>query len=253
MTGRGNVTYALAGRDGATLIDAGIGTPEHLDDLLRFLTQEGVPLRSVHVTHGHVDHVSGATTIGRAHPSAAFSKYPWEGEDARHAVVWRPLADGDRLPVGDEELVVIHTPGHSPDHVTFWHEDSKTLFSGDLVILEGSVVIPVSRGGDLAAYLRSLERVRALEPCVLLPGHGRAITSPALVLTNQIEHRLRREQQVIEALASGLGTVESITESIYDGLRQELTWAARENVRAHLQKLATDGRATEDSGRWHLA
>ena len=39
-----------------------------------------------------------------------------------HGIQWRPLTDGEEIRVGDELLTVVHTPGHSPDHVAFWHE-----------------------------------------------------------------------------------------------------------------------------------
>ena len=59
-----------------------------------------------------------------------------------------------------------------------------------------------------------------------------------------------RERQVIEALAAGRRTVQAIADSIYDGLNPALVPAARENVRAHLEKLKDDGRAVEDNGTW---
>ena len=63
----------------------------------------------------------------------------------------------------------------------------------------------------------------------------------------------RRERQVVDALRSGYATVEAIAESIYHGLDPALMAAARENVRAHLAKLETEGLARQsDVGRWQL-
>jgi hypothetical protein len=67
-----------------------------------------------------------------------------------------------------------------------------------------------------------------------------------------IEHRRKRERQVIAAIAAGNGTVEAIAESIYDGLEPRLMAAARENVRAHLEKLAADRIAADRDGWWIL-
>jgi glyoxylase-like metal-dependent hydrolase (beta-lactamase superfamily II) len=152
--------------------------------------------------------------------------------------------------VGAEALVVLRTPGHAPDHIVLWHEPTRTAFTGDLVILGGSVMIHTSRGGDLREYLASLERVRALGARRLMPAHGPAIEDPEGVLTAYLDHRALRERQVVAALGSGLATVQAIAESIYDGLDPALMPAARENVRAHLDKLKAEGRAAEEGGCW---
>jgi hypothetical protein len=59
-----------------------------------------------------------------------------------------------------------------------------------------------------------------------------------------------REAQVLDALEAGRNTVHSIAESIYDGVDPALMPAARENVRAHLEKLRAEGRARETDGSW---
>src|SRR5207244_11556507 len=92
------------------------------------------------VTHGHRDHAGGAPARARAHPAARFARYPWPGEDADE-VPWETLADGQGPSAGGDSIAVLHTPGHSPDHVAFFHADSGTLFTGDLVVLGGSVMI----------------------------------------------------------------------------------------------------------------
>jgi glyoxylase-like metal-dependent hydrolase (beta-lactamase superfamily II) len=253
MTGRGNNTYLVAGASGeGALVDAGIGEPRHLADIDAQLAGRRARLDRVLVTHGHADHASGAPALASAHPHASFAKYPWPEEDARYQVAWQPLADLDVVAAGDEPLRVLHMPGHSPDHVVFWHEASRTAFTGDLVVAGSSVMIHASRGGDLAGYLTSLERLLALAPRTLLPAHGPRVDDPAALITLYLEHRRLRERQVIAALQGGHATVQAIAESIYDGLDPALMAAARENVRAHLEKLRAEGRATDEAGRWTM-
>jgi glyoxylase-like metal-dependent hydrolase (beta-lactamase superfamily II) len=251
MTGGGNNTYLLANpHAGAVLIDAGVGDPRHLSALDRQLSDSTAVLEQVLVTHAHPDHASGAAAIRAAHPTARFRKSPWPAEDAKYAVAWQYLSDGERVTGDVDALTVVHTPGHSPDHVAFWHEASGDLFTGDLVVLGSSVMIHSSGGGDLGRYLDSLERVRGLKPRRLLPAHGAEITDPESVLTSYLDHRRLRERQVLDALLAGRDTVESIAESIYDGLQPALMPAACETVRAHLDKLKKEQRAFEENARW---
>jgi glyoxylase-like metal-dependent hydrolase (beta-lactamase superfamily II) len=250
MTGGGNNTYLLIDSGRSALIDAGVGEPRHLAALDRQLTEHRAQLDDVLVTHAHADHASGAPAIDAAHRGVRFRKFPWPDEDSRYAVEWRPIRDGDRLRFGRENLIALHTPGHSPDHVSFWHEASRTVFTGDLVVQGSSVMIEASKGGDLLQYLGSLERILALDTRRLLPAHGPEVTEPAALLNQYLEHRRAREAQVLEALADGRETVQAIADYIYDGLAPPLRPAAEENVRAHLRKLKAEGRASETAGRW---
>src|SRR6516165_7018557 len=155
MTGTGNNTYLLAATGGtAMLIDAGVGAPGHLADLAAAVGARHARLTHVLVTHAHADHAGGAPALAAAHPNAEFLKHPWPEEDNRYPVAWRALRDGDELQAAGETLTVVATPGHSPDHLAFWHEANRTMFTGDLVALGTSVMIHASRGGNLADYLR---------------------------------------------------------------------------------------------------
>ena len=252
LTGSGNHTYLLVGARGeATLVDAGIGHERHLAELRGALDNREATLTRVVVTHAHSDHSSGAPALSRQYPVVRFEKFPWPGEDSR-AVDWRELTDGQAIQVGDQSLAVVHTPGHAPDHIALWHAPSRAAFVGDLVIAGGSVVIPWSSGGDLGDYLRSLDRLIALEPDVLYPAHGPEIRNPLAMLNAHLVHRRLREKQVIDALRRGDSTVPAIAESIYHGLQPGLVAYASENVRAHLAKLEAEGRVAQSEDRWTL-
>lgn len=238
----GNNTYLLPGREPA-LIDAGVGDPAHIISLEVALA--GAPLSRVIVTHAHSDHAAGVEKIAARWPAAGFLKMPWAEGDGRYPAPWEPLADGDRVPAGDDELIVVHTPGHAPDHVCLWHEESRMLFSGDLVVQGTTVVIPGGRGGSVVDYLRSLERVLSLQPAALLPSHGRAIYEVEKILREYIGHRHEREGQILDALGNGPATPEEIVALLYPSVHPELRGAARDTVLAHLLKLESEGRASE--------
>ena len=249
MTGGGNWTWLIQGR-APTLIDAGTGDPRHLDSVAAALGD--ATLFQVLVTHGHSDHASGVTAIAARMPRARFLKMPWPGRDDMYPVSWRPLADNDVVQAGDTSLLALHTPGHAPDHVCFFHEETRSLFCGDLVQRGGTIWIPGNEQGDVAAYITSLERALALDPARVFPAHGPVIDEPVRLLRSYIDHRREREEQVLDALRHGDSTPEAMTTRIYRGLKEALLPLARESVTAHLRKLEREGRARHEGDAWHI-
>jgi glyoxylase-like metal-dependent hydrolase (beta-lactamase superfamily II) len=134
--------------------------------------------------------------------------------------------------------------------VAFWHERSRTLFAGDLITRQGTVVIPASRGGNLADYLSSLRRVMALSPLQVLPSHGDSIDDSSFVLERYFRHRATRDKQILAAIRSGRSSLESIVDNVYYGMEEPLKSAARETVLAHLIKLEADGMILRDGNDW---
>lgn len=249
MTGDGNWTWFIAGAV-PTLIDAGTGEAAHLDALAEALG--GARVAQVIVTHAHGDHASGAIHLAARFPGVRFLKMPWPERDSRWPVTWEPIDDGHMLPVGDSALRVVHTPGHAPDHLCLWHEASRTLFSSDLAIKGTTVYIPGTMGGDLAAYLASIERVLALQPARMLPAHGPVIEDPDRLLLAYLEHRREREAQILAALAAGPRAAEALVPLVYRGLNEKIANVARETVLAHLIKLERDGRVGRRAEAWHI-
>ena len=249
ITGDGNWTWLLPGKV-PTLVDAGTGESAHLTEVNKALDRR--QLDQVLVTHGHTDHASGAVALRDQFGVSRFCKRPWPERDTKWPVEWTPLTDGDVVAAGDTELVAVHTPGHSPDHLCFWHEESRTVFCGDLAIQGSSVWIPARLGGDLSAYLASLKRILALNPARMLPAHGAVIDDPARLLRDYISHRLEREEQVIAALRAGDQTPQAVVSRVYGGLKESLVPLAQESVIAHLLKLEREGRARVHQDAWTM-
>jgi glyoxylase-like metal-dependent hydrolase (beta-lactamase superfamily II) len=246
FTGEGNWTYLIDGEQ-PVLIDAGVGHPAHLDAI-----DAAVGDRRLHlvVTHAHSDHISGAPAIRDRRPSTVLSKMPWPERD--RDLPWQPLAEGDVVSTGEGSLHVIHTPGHAPDHICLWHAESRTVFVGDMLVQGTTVMIPASHRGSLVEYLRSLDRLLALDAARALPAHGPVIDDPAALIRHYIEHRAQRESQVRAALHAGARTIDELLARIYPGLQPALEPMARESLLAHLVKLEGEGRAQHTDARWVL-
>src|SRR6185295_13289494 len=93
LTGPGNNTYLFDGAE-PTLIDAGVGKPEHLDAIAAHLN--GRALTRVLVTHGHPDHASGIDALRERWPGLEARKWNLPGESG-----WLPLSNGERIRSGD--------------------------------------------------------------------------------------------------------------------------------------------------------
>jgi len=232
LTGPGNNTWLIDGAEPA-LVDAGVGAASHVDAVAARLG--GRPLARVLVTHGHHDHSSGVPALTDRWPTLTAAKFTLPGETG-----WHTLADGDIVDSGDVTLTVLHTPGHAPDHICFWDDRTGGLYSGDMVISGTTVMIPAGRGGNLRAYLQSLERLAALEPHRIYPGHGPVIERPVDLIREYIEHRMLRERQVLACLADGIRDVDAMVTRIYGDLTPPIFRAARQTVQAHLEKINED-------------
>jgi glyoxylase-like metal-dependent hydrolase (beta-lactamase superfamily II) len=234
LTGRGNNTWLLDGAEPA-LIDAGIGRAEHVDGVAAALG--GRTLVRVFVTHGHSDHASGAPALRARWPGVELHKWALPGETD-----FLPLSDGQRVRAGDRDLEVVHTPGHALDHVCFWDAAARELYAGDMLALGTTIVVPGERGGGMRAYLASLDRMAALSPARIYPGHGDIIERPLDLIAEFIEHRRLRERQVLACLDAGVTDLDAMVARIYPALAEALRPSARQTVEAHLGKLRAEGR-----------
>lgn len=264
MTLAGTNTYVV-GHSPAYVIDPGPDDPRHLDGVRAEGERRG-GIGGVLLTHSHLDHSEGveglgapllwgergssdeaaeleaaargeARTGGGGPGPAAEAGAPTgvagsAGVARSDAVAGEPLARAG-------PLEVLPTPGHAPDHVCFLL--GLTCFCGDLVLGEGSSIVPPG-GGSLAAYLDSLARLRDLDPDLLCPGHGPWITEPAAKLTEYREHRLERERRLLAALEAGERSRERLLDAVWDDVPAALRPAAALAMEAHLEKLGAEGR-----------
>ncbi len=247
MTGSGTNTY-LVGTGDVAVIDPGPDDAGHLEAIVRAVGRGRV--RWVLLTHTHSDHAPGAPPLARRTRAPLLAI--WSRNPA--IVLDRTLADGETLTGGGFSLQAVHTPGHASNHLCFWMPDEQALFAGDL-IMSGSTIIIAPPDGDMAAYLRSLERIRHMHPARIYPGHGDPIEHPAATIEEYVRHRLMREQEVLDGLRSGPRRIAQLVPVIYAGLPESLHPMAALSIYAHLLKLKAEGkvRGADQESEWNLA
>jgi glyoxylase-like metal-dependent hydrolase (beta-lactamase superfamily II) len=213
MTLEGTNTFVVG--DGAVyVIDPGPADEAHIDAVRAEAERRG-GIAGVVLTHSHLDHSEGVDALGA------------------------PVVSGE----GAGPFETIPTPGHAPDHVCLLL--GRVLFSGDLVLGEGSSYVPPD-GGSLVAYLESLRRVGELDLELICPGHGPWITDPAAKVTEYIEHKLDRERKLVAALESGERSRAALLDAAWADVPAELRPAAAQVMQAHLEKLDAEDRLPGD-------
>jgi len=254
FTGPGTNTY-LVGIDEVAVIDPGPDVKSHIDAIIGASMKERV--RWVVLTHTHPDHSPGTARLVKATHAevVAYGKHRDKDSDI---VPDRVIGEGDTIEGSEWGLEVLHTPGHAPNHLCFLLEEERVLFTGDTVLDGMYSVVSPSRGGDMAVYVETLERLRRLRLTRLCPGHGDVIDEPRARIDDYLAHRKQRGQQILRLVRKrGPMKVKDIVDTLYgsDGLPPELIEAAGWQVHAHLVELKADGKVTGTNARaaWNAA
>lgn len=99
------------------------------------------------------------------------------------------------IEVEGAKLLVKHTPGHATDHACFLLDGENALFSGDCILGEGTAIFE-----DLTTYLQSLHQILDMKPSVIYPGHGPVISVPIPRIRFYIDHREKRDNDILQVL-----------------------------------------------------
>ena len=249
MTGPGTNTIILGGgEEGALVIDPAVDDNAYLDAIIQAGAERG-GIRRILISHGHPDHVGGAEALRKR---LGLSIYAFSRRGV--SIVDEEIADGMTFPAADDTLQALYTPGHRFDHLSFLLEKRRTLFAGDLISgITTNVIAP--RDGDMLDYMNSLKRLQELEISEIVPAHGLTISDAQAKISEYIQHRMLREQQVIQALEvlpPGV-TIPEIVPQIYVDVDPKLHPIAAWSVEAHLIKLEREGLVERlEHDRWAL-
>jgi glyoxylase-like metal-dependent hydrolase (beta-lactamase superfamily II) len=242
MTGPGTNTY-LVGIDEVAVIDPGPLDNGHIEAIIG--ASMGERIKWVVLTHTHPDHWPAARKLVKL-TGATLAAMPRPPKDDKFDLkVDRVLHDGDLIDGTEWGLVVMHTPGHAPNHACLLLEEERVLFTGDHVLNGTTTVVSPNRGGDMVAYLASCQRLRAIKRLArICPAHGDVIEDPYAKLDEYIAHRAARERQILAALKKGPRKIPEIVAAIYTETPDGLIEMAQRQVHAHLLKLKSEGKVT---------
>ncbi len=255
FTFTGTQTY-LVGTDEVAVIDPGPDLPGHVEAIVEAI--DGRRVAAILCTHTHRDHSpaaaplaqrTGAPIVGCAALALA-SVGP--RADAAFDGDYRPdrvLGDGEALTVDGCTLTAIATPGHTSNHLCFALEGTGALFTGDHV-MGWSTTVVVPPDGDMAEYMRSLEKLRMRDDRIHYPAHGPPVTNPKQYLRGLIGHRMQRERQVLGIVGEAPRAIPQIVAAAYPGLDPRLTAAAGGSVFAHLLDLERRGLVVHEGETW---
>jgi glyoxylase-like metal-dependent hydrolase (beta-lactamase superfamily II) len=182
------------GRDGSTLVDTGYLT--HAPQTLALVEHalQGRPLDRIVNTHLHSDHCGGNAALQdafgcriaipvfeadkvRAWDEDALS-YRATGQQCARFMFDETIAPGDLVTMGDLNWQALAAPGHDPHALLFWCEAEGILLSGDALWQNGfGVIFPELAGEPGFGEVRAtLDLIAALEPRLVIPGHGTPFT-----------------------------------------------------------------------------
>ena len=217
-------TYLVHHDDGLIVIDTGL--PISGPGIIRTLRSQAKPLTHILLTHGHYDHAGSLDQIAQQFPaaqvacsqaeSAMLAGHSWEDSDGRRLDEknlpgrWARTRVQPTMILEDGEhigpLQVLASPGHTPGHLSYWHEGAGALFTGDAFQTQGRLavagdVIPtfpwVTRATwNQALALRSARQLASLPIQYLATAHGEVLTDPNSRLAAAITRASKRLEGV---------------------------------------------------------
>lgn len=258
FTYTGTQTY-LVGRGEVAVIDPGPDLPDHVAAILSATESERIT--AILCTHTHRDHSPASRALQAATGAPIIGCAPLTMDDdgpradaAFDADYWpdHVLSDGETISIGGVLLEAVATPGHTSNHLCFALPQTDALFSGDH-IMGWSTTVVSPPDGDMAAYMRSLEKLIARGDVLYYPAHGDPVKDPQRFVRAVMAHRRQRERQILDLLEQHSQSIPEMVSAMYRGIEPRLHGAAGRSVLAHLIDLEARDRVWRDGENWAIA
>ena len=243
----------IIGEGEVAILDPGPADQAHIDAILA--ATEGEVISHILISHTHADHSPGALLLQRLSGAPIYAEGPHRPARPLHLGERNPLDAAADLDLSIDHLVTdgmqiqgkgwlldcIHTPGHTTNHLSFAFADGSGMFSADHVMAcSTSIVAPPD--GSMAEFINSLEKLMTRQDAVFWPGHGGPVKNPAAFLVGLKEHRLGREQALIDRLHAGEETISEMVATVYRDTDPSLHGAAGLSMFAQMEYLIERGR-----------
>ena len=253
FTYRGTGTY-IVGHGRVAIVDPGPDDADHVTAVLAAV--DGEQVEALLITHTHRDHSPASRAVAEATGAPAYGFGPHPASDTDDGISeergdtdFAPdmaMAHGDVVEGPGWSFECLHTPGHISNHISYRWLEVPGVFTGDHIMGWSTTIIPPP-DGNMTDYLSSL-RLLADSPGdrVYWPTHGPPVTEPHGLVEALYAHRLDRERQILECLATGPQTIPEMVRVMYAGVATELHEPAARSVLAHLIAMNGDGRVGTD-------
>ncbi|MGI9136962.1 MAG: MBL fold metallo-hydrolase, partial [Candidatus Nanopelagicales bacterium] len=211
LEGTNTWLIAAPGSSDVIVVDPGPDSREHRQHIVSAVRERGA-IAQILLTHGHADHSAGALAL------SSMTGAPVRALDPEHVHGGEGLRGGEVISFGELAIEVISTPGHSADSLSFRVNGDAAILSGDTVLGRGTTVIawPEGRLGDYLATLDALaEEIHNHDVACIYPVHGPLVTDPAQRITQYMNHRAARLDEVRHALTTGAHTADDVVAIVY--------------------------------------